>query len=88
MKIIPYFLYYSVSLALGRMLVGVVYIATFQVVCGLFFNHQYMLTDEFMVSYHRSRQGKFMSVKLFFLTHQFKHVFWVLKRPVSLRRFF
>ena len=50
-KIIPYFLYYSVSLALGRMLVGVVYIATFQVVCGLFFNHQYMLTDEFMVSY-------------------------------------
>ena len=51
MKIIPHFLYYSVSLALGRMLVGVVYIATFQVICGLFFNHQYMLTDEFMVSY-------------------------------------
>ena len=23
-----------------------------------------------------------------FLTHQFKHVFWVLKRTVSLRRFF
>ena len=24
----------------------------------------------------------------YFLTHQFKHVFWVLKRTVSLRRFF
>ena len=30
-----------------------------------------------------------MSVKFdYFLTYQFKHVFWVLKRTVSLRRFF
>ena len=25
---------------------------------------------------------------VYFLTHQFKHVFWVLKQTVSLRRFF
>ena len=25
---------------------------------------------------------------IYFLTHQFKHVFWVFKRTVSLRRFF
>ena len=24
----------------------------------------------------------------YFLTHKFKHVFWVLKRTISLRRFF
>ena len=65
MIIMSYFLYYSVSLALGRMLAGVVYIATFQVVCGLFFNHQYMLTEEFMVS-HMGQELRFCYYRIIY----------------------
>ena len=30
----------------------------------------------------------FLALKCFFLTHQFKHMIWILKRTVSLRRLF
>ena len=35
-----------------------------------------------------SDKVELFGVKLYFCTHQFKHVFWVLERTVSLRRFF
>ena len=50
---------------------------------------KWMLNDKILLSTHRARLAKFLAQNCdYFLTHKFKHVFWVLKRTVSLRRFF
>lgn len=44
------FLYFSVILSLGRMCLGVLYIAVFQILCSFVFKYKFMLTEDFQVS--------------------------------------
>lgn len=43
-------LYFSVILSLGRMCLGVLYIAVFQILCSFVFKYKFMLTEDFQVS--------------------------------------
>ena len=48
----------------------------------------FMKTKSFLIS-NGLDKPKFWSQNCeYLLTHQFKHLFWVLKRTISLRRFF